>query len=371
MYVYQNFSQVIELISVNSFVEVKNDMNHQHLDVFTGSFFYLLQSLMEQFFNRFNSLFCMKILVTGADGFIGSHLCDALLKTNHEIIAVSRNFHKFINGKYDFSKIFLHKVDVTNFSELSKIIIENKPEVIIHLAGGTSHKKSFENPMYDIDVNLKSTLCILETIRKSELNCKFILGSTFIVVGKPETLPINETVKCNPTTVYGTTRLASEHLCKVYQNVYDLDVMSFRITNAFGPREQYLTPTKNALNYLIYQAYLKKDVTIYNNGQFFRDIIFVTDVISALQTILEKGKSGNLYWVSSYKKTWFYEIAQRLEELTNCKIKYVEPPSYTSKVDVGNFLVDNSKLKSLGWDLKIPVKDGIKQTLDYFKQNSL
>ncbi|EPA05245.1 NAD-dependent epimerase/dehydratase family protein [Candidatus Nitrosarchaeum limnium] len=269
------------------------------------------------------------------------------------------------------AKIHLCKVDVTDFSELSKIIIANKPDIIIHLAGETSHKKSFENPMYDVDVNLKSTLCILETIRTSKLNCKFILGSTFIVVGKPDTLPINETINCNPTTVYGTTRLASEHLCKIYQNVYDLDTLSFRITNAFGPREQYLTPTKNALNYLIYQAYCGKDVTIYNNGQFFRDIIFVTDVVSALQTIMERGKPGNLYWISSYKKTWFYEIAQWLEELTNCKIKYVDPPSYTSKVDVGNFLVDNSKLKSLGWDLKISVKDGIKYTLDYFKQNSL
>lgn len=313
----------------------------------------------------------MKVLVTGADGFIGSHLCDMLLKNNHDIIAVSRNFKKITNEKYDFAKIHPYKVDVTNFSDLTKTIIENKPEIIIHLAGETSHKKSFENPMYDVDVNLKSTLCILETIQKSKLNCKFILGSTFIVVGKPDFLPINETVNCNPTTVYGTTRLASEHLCKVYQNVYDLDIMSFRITNAFGPREQYLTPTKNALNYLIYQAYIGKDVTIYNNGKFFRDVIFVTDVISALQTIIENGKSGNLYWISSGNKTWFYEIAQWLEELTNCKIKYVDPPSYTNKVDVGNFVVDNSKLKSLDWNLKISVKEGIKQTLDYFKQNSL
>lgn len=313
----------------------------------------------------------MKVLVTGADGFIGSHLCDMLLKNNHDIIAVSRNFKKITNEKYDFSRIHPHKVDVTNFSDLTKTIVENKPDIIIHLAGETSHKKSFENPMYDVDVNLKSTLCILETIQKSKLNCKFILGSTFIVVGKPDSLPINETVNCNPTTVYGTTRLASEHLCKVYQNVYDLDIMSFRITNAFGPREQYLTSTKNALNYLIYQAYVGKDVTIYNNGKFFRDIIFVTDVISALQAIIENGKSGNLYWISSGNKTWFYEIAQWLEELTNCKIKYVDPPSYTNKVDVGNFVVDNSKLKSLDWNLKISVKEGIKQTLDYFKQNSL
>jgi len=313
----------------------------------------------------------MKILVTGADGFIGSHLCDALLKENHEIIAVSRNFKKLSNSNSKYRNIQLNQIDVTDFSNLSKIITQSKPEIIIHLAGETSHKQSFENPMYDVDVNTKSTLCILETIKKLELNCRFILGSTFIVVGKPETLPVNESSNCNPSTIYGINRLTSENYCKVYHNVYDVDAISFRLTNVFGPREQYLTPSKNALNYLIYQAYKKKDVTIYDKGNFFRDVIFITDVISAIKKIMKKGKSGNLYWISSGTKTWFYEIAEWLKELTDGKIKYIESPSYTKKVDVGNFVVDNSKLKSLNWNLNTSVKDGIKQTLDYFESNSL
>ncbi len=313
----------------------------------------------------------MKVLITGADGFIGSHICEALLKEKHEIIAISRNFNQLPNLITNFDKIDLNQIDITDFSSLAKIITEHEPNLIIHLAGETSHKKSFENPMYDVDVNAKSTLCILETIRKSNLNTRFILGSTFIVVGKPETLPVNESTSCNPSTIYGINRLASENFCKVYHNVYDLDAISFRITNAFGPREQYITPTKNALNYLIYQAYKGNDVTIYNEGNFFRDVIFVSDVISGIQAIIKNGMSGNLYWISSARKTWFYEIGKLLEELTTGKIKYVESPSYTNKVDVGNFVVDNSKLQSIGWNLETSVKDGIKKTLDYFKLNSL
>tara|TARA_B110000263_G_scaffold61507_1_gene52864 strand:- start:162 stop:1103 length:942 start_codon:yes stop_codon:yes gene_type:complete len=313
----------------------------------------------------------MKVLVTGADGFIGSHLCICLLKENHEIIAISRNFTQLPKLISNLDKIDFNQIDVTDFSSLSKIIIKHKPNMIIHLAGETSHKQSFENPMYDVDVNTKSTLCILETIRQSKLKTRFILGSTFIVVGKPETLPVNEDTPCNPSTVYGINRLSSEYFCKVYHNMYDIDAISFRITNAFGPREQYLTPTKNALNYLIYQAYKGKDVTIYDEGKFFRDIIFVNDVISGIQTIMKNGISGNLYWISSGKKTWFYEIGKLLEELTSGKVKYVESPSYNNKVDVGNFVVNNSKLQSIGWKLEIPVKDGIKQTLNYFKSNSL
>ena len=313
----------------------------------------------------------MKVLVTGADRFIGSHLCQFLLKENHEIIAISRNFKQLPRLISNLDKIDFNQIDVTDFSSLSKIIIKHKPNIIIHLAGETSHKQSFENPMYDVDVNTKSTLCILETIRQSKLKTRFILGSTFIVVGKPETLPVNEDTPCNPSTVYGINRLSSEYFCKVYNNVYDVDAISFRITNAFGPREQYLTPTKNALNFLIYQAYKGKDITIYDEGKFFRDIIFVNDVISGINTIIKNGVSGNLYWISSSKKTWFYEIGKLLEELTTGKVKYVESPSYNNKVDVGNFVVDNSKLQSIGWKIEISVKDGIKETLDYFKSNSL
>jgi len=313
----------------------------------------------------------MKVLVTGADGFIGSHLCQFLLKENHEIIAISRNFKQLPNLISNSDKIDFNQVDVTDFSSLSKIIIKHKPNIIIHLAGETSHKQSFENPMYDVDVNTKSTLCILETIRQSKLKTRFILGSTFIVVGKPETLPVTEDTDCNPSTVYGINRLASEYFSKVYHNMYDIDAISFRITNAFGPREKYLTPTKNALNYLIYQAYKGKDVTIYDEGKFFRDVIFVNDVISGINTIIKNGESGNLYWISSSKKTWFYEIGKLLEELTTGRVKYVESPSYNNKVDVGNFVVDNSKLQSIGWKIETSVKDGIKETLDYFKSNSL
>jgi UDP-glucose 4-epimerase len=312
----------------------------------------------------------VKILITGGSGFIGSHLCDELLKDNHEIIVITKSKTKSDNIKHILNKIKLEYVDVTNFDYLEKMIEEFKPDIIFHLAGETSHKKSFDNPLYDVDVNSKSTLCMLEKIRNLNLKCRFILGSTFIVIGKPEKLPIDEETPTNPTTIYGANRLASENYCKIYHNVYGLDTVIFRITNSFGPREQYLTPTKNAVNFLIYQAFKDQEVNIYHEGKFFRDLIYVSDVISGLKAIMEKGKSGNLYWIASGKKTWFYELGDLLKELTNCNVKYTTPPSYTQKVDVGNFEVDNSKLKSLGWDVKISVKEGIGKTLEFLKNNS-
>ena len=88
------------------------------------------------------------------------------------------------------------------------------------------------------------------------------------------------------------------------------------------------------------------------------------------RSIISKGKSGELYWIGSGEKTWFYQLGQWLEELTSAKVQYIQSPNYTKKVDVGNFVVDNSKLKSLGWEKKITVKDGIKKLLEFMEKNN-
>ena len=309
-------------------------------------------------------------MITGGMGFIGSHLSEELLIEKHNLVILTKSFFKKQNITNISKKIKVEKIDVTDFKKLGKSIQKNKPDVIIHLAGQTSHLQSFENPLKDIDSNAKSTLFILEEIRKKKLKCRFILGSTFVVIGRPQKLPVDERTPCWPTMIYGVNRLASEHYCKIYHEVYGLDTLTFRITNSFGPREQVVS-TKNAVNFLIHEAFLGKTVTIFKKGNFFRDIIYVSDVISGIKTIMKKGKSGELYWISSGKKIWFYELGKILEKLTDAKVKFVKEPNYTKKVDVGNFVVDNSKLRALGWKPKINLNQGIKETLEYFKSEKI
>tara|TARA_Y100000310_G_scaffold67029_1_gene62344 strand:- start:1949 stop:2881 length:933 start_codon:yes stop_codon:yes gene_type:complete len=310
----------------------------------------------------------LKLLITGGLGFVGSHLVDSLVKKNHKIKILTKTLLKKKNIKKSAKKIQIEKIDLINFQQLGRIIEKFKPDVIIHLAGNASHAKSFENPLKDIDSNAKTTLFMLEKIRKLGTPCKFILGSTFIVIGKPKKLPVNENTPCNPTTVYGTNRLSSEYFCKIYHEVYGLHTNIFRITNSYGPREQII-PKKNAVNFLIHKSFKKEEISIYNQGKFFRDFIYIDDVISGINAILKKGKPGELYWISSGKRTWFYEFGNILEKTTGCKVKYSETPVYTKKVDVGNFVVSNSKLRKLGWSPKISVDVGVKKTLKFFQSN--
>ena len=306
-------------------------------------------------------------MITGGLGFVGSHLAEEFSKNGHNITILSRSLKKKSNIQPK-KKIKIEKINVTNFKQLSNSIDKNKPDLIIHLAGETSHSKSFENPIDDIDSNSKSTLFILEKIKKMKRKCAFVLGSTFIVVGKPNKLPVTEDTPCNPTTIYGTNRLTSEFYCKIYHNVYGINTKIFRITNSFGPKEQTI-PTKNAVNYLIHEAFNGNNITIFNQGKIFRDLIYITDVISGIKTIITKGKPGELYWISSSKKTWFYQLGNLLEKMTNSKVTYVETPTYTKKVDVGNFVVSNKKLRKLGWTPKIDLKTGIQNTIEYFESS--
>ena len=295
---------------------------------------------------------------------MGSHLAESLVNKKNKLLLISKSNAKKANIDTIQSKIIHKKANITNFPKIGKIIDDFKPDMIIHLAGQTSHSQSFEQPLADVDSNAKSTLFLLEKIRKTNPKCKFILGSTFIVIGRPKKLPVDENTPCNPTTIYGTNRLASESYCKIYHEVYGLDIKVFRITNSYGPREQTIK-NKNAVNFLIYKAHKNEEITIFHKGKFFRDLIFISDVISGIRFIIEKGKPGNLYWISSGQKMWFDKFGNILHELTNSPVKYVATPTYTKKVDVGNFVVDNSKLRSLGWRPKTSLRKGVQMTLDY------
>ncbi len=311
----------------------------------------------------------MKIIITGGLGFVGSHLAEKLLKKNCVVI-LTKSLSKINNVRGFKNNLIIEKVNLNNFSKMEKVLKKHKADIIIHLAGITSHSQSFDSPLLDIDSNSKSTLFLLEYIRHYNPKCNLILGSTFIVVGRPKKLPVNENTPCIPTTIYGTNRLSSEYFCKIYHQVYGLNTKIFRITNAYGPREQHINK-KNAVNHLIYKAFKGEEITIFEKGKFFRDFIYISDVILAIQKIITKGKPGNLYWISSNTKTWFYNFGKILENLTKTKLKFVKTPTYTKKVDVGNFVVDNSKLRSLGWKPKVNLEQGIKETLEYFQSQKI
>ena len=307
------------------------------------------------------------ILITGGMGFVGSHLCESYVKDGEEVVIISKSMNKLKNIEGFKNKITLEVGDVTDFHWLENVVLKYKPDLIFHLAGQLTSYESFDNPLYDVDVNSKSTLVILEAIRKMKNGCRFVLGSTFWVLGKPEKLPVNEDTPCEPLNVYAADRLASEHHCRIYHEVHDTDAVVMRLTNTFGTREQYDNPKKAAINYLIYKGYIGEDIPIYASGKFFRDIIYVSDVVAAARTIASKGKAGECYFVGTNNATWFYDLGRWIEERTKGKVVYVNSPDFHKRINVGSILIDNSKLRGLGWNWSVSVSEGIERTLEYYR----
>lgn len=307
------------------------------------------------------------ILITGGMGFLGSNLAESLVNQGHQVLLVTRSRRKWQNIEDFANKVQMDYGDVTDVDWIRDSVLRHQPDVIFHFAGQLTSYESFENPLYDVDVNNKSTLAILEALQQLKKPCRFILGSTLWVVGHPDKLPVNEETPCQPRNIYAVNRLASEHYCKIYNDVYGLDTVIMRLTNTFGIREQHDNPKKAALNYLLYQGYKGQDIPIYEAGQVFKDYIYISDAISAAKTIMEKGKAGELYFVGTGVKTWFYDIGRWIEELTPGKVVYVEPPDFHQRIDIGNIVVDNRKLLKLGWTWKVSVREGLERTLKYYK----
>lgn len=311
------------------------------------------------------------VMITGGLGFVGSNLAEALVNSGHNVVLLSRSDSKLKNIEGFKGRVAIEHGDITDFGWLEGVVLKHKPDVIFHLAGQLTSYESFERPLYDVEVNAKSTIVILESIRKLGKPCRFILGSTFWVVGKPEKNPVNEDTPAAPLNIYAANRFASENYCKIYNKVYGLDTVIMRLTNTFGAKEQHDNKKKAALNYLVYKAYNGEDITIYDGGEFFRDYIYVSDVVSAAIVIMEKGVAGECYFVGTGVKTWFHDIGKWLEEMTPGKVIYIDAPDYHKRIDVGSIVVDNRKIKSLGWDWTVSVKEGIKKILDYYKSASL
>jgi UDP-glucose 4-epimerase len=311
------------------------------------------------------------VLITGGLGFVGSNLAEDLLEKGFQVILLSRSDRKLKNVASFVSRVKLEYGDVTDFNWLTETVLKHEPDVIFHFAGQLTSYESFEKPLYDVDANSKSTIVLLEAVRKLKAPCRFILGSTFWVVGRTKGDPVNEETPCNPLNIYAANRLASEHYCKIYNEVYDMDSLVMRLSNTFGIKEQHDNLKKAALNGLIYKGYKGQTVPIYEEGKFFRDYIYISDIVSAAEIIMEKGKAGDCYFAGSGVKTWFYEVGRWLEELTKGKVVYVKSPDYHKRINVGNIVVDNSKIRTLGWNWQVSVKEGIKKILEYYKETGV
>jgi UDP-glucose 4-epimerase len=249
----------------------------------------------------------MKIIVTGGAGFVGSHLVELLVEKNHYPIIVDNlnsglysNIKKFVDSK----KADFVKCDIRNFKKIMEL---PKVDAVMHLAAIASVVESIDNPIFVNDVNVSGTLNVLEFCRKKNIK-KFVFTSSAAVYGDYGK-KITEVSPTVPTTVYGSTKLTGEQYCKIYSNLFGINITALRPFNIYGPRQN--DSYAGVISKFMDRLNENKSPIIFGNGKQTRDFIHVDDVARAFYLALKyKKKTFDVFNLATGKSTSINKLSK-------------------------------------------------------------
>jgi UDP-glucose 4-epimerase len=298
-----------------------------------------------------------KVLVTGAAGFIGSHMCDLLLsKKKYHVFALD-------NLSGGNLKNINHLKNNKNFKFIKKDLLSNyqnkyflNVDYVIHFAGIGDIVPSIENPKKYILNNFNATLNLLNNLNFSRIK-KFVYAASSSCYGITKT-PTNENQKINPIYPYALSKYLGEQICMHWHKVYDAKINSIRIFNAYGIRSRTNGAYGAVMGTFLRQIISKKELTIVGNGKQKRDFIYVTDLVNAFYKAMISKHNGKV-WNAGYGKP---RSINNLVKLLNYSKKIYIPNRPGEPVET---FADISKIKKdLNWKPKISLEKGIKFLLN-------
>jgi|SRR3989344_584671 len=311
------------------------------------------------------------VLVTGAEGFIGSHLVEKLLSLGANVTAMVKNNFKedvgFLSSipMNEENKINICMADLNDYDAV-KEITKNK-DVIFHLGAEISIPYSYKHPRTFVNTNINGTLNVLMAA-KEHLVKRIVIMSTSEVYGTPDTVPIKETHTLKGQSPYSATKIAAEKLAESFHLSYGLPIVIVRPFNTYGPRQssRAIIPT------LITQA-LFKDKILVGNTKPTRDFNFVEDIAEGLVKVCEKDELiGEVINIGTGKEISIGELAEKIIKLTGSRaaIETENLRLRPEKSEIMRLCADNSKMRDkTGWTPKTDFETGLKKTIDWIKEN--
>lgn len=313
------------------------------------------------------------VLITGGLGFIGSNLAHRLVDLGANTTIHTHTLDKLRNVREIKEKLHIVKGDVRDFNSVKECV--KGQDYVFHLAAQTSNLVSMENPFLDVDVNCKGTLNVLEACRKFNKDAKVVFSGTTGQAGRVKTIPVDESLQDNPTSIYDANKLVAEKYCSIYYHSYGIPTTTLRFATLFGERQQVKTGRVGVVNFFIKKAMLGETITIFGKGDWLRDYVYIGNVVEALTISAQSSKTnGEFYVVGTGRGTKFVDMVKQLvktvKEVTGKEAKYVFVPfpEDWKRVDVGDFIADYSKLsKATGWYPRISFEEGLRRTVLFYK----
>lgn len=230
---------------------------------------------------------------------------------------------------------------------------------VIYFISTTHNYHVFDDLQKDVDVNLKVLLEVLSHIKKDS-GCVFNFISSWFVYGDTK-LPASESSECHPKGFYSITKRAAEQLLISYCDTFNIPYRILRLCNVYGPGDKGTSKQKNALQFLIEKLKANEVIQLYHEGHFYRDYMHVSDVARAIDLILNKAPTNEIYNIGTGDKIVFRDVIMLAKEIlhSKSKIESIEPPNFHKVVQVKDFYMDTTKLKKLGFKPEITLKEGI------------
>jgi UDP-glucose 4-epimerase len=310
----------------------------------------------------------MRILVTGGAGFIGSHIVDQYIAAGHDV-AVVDNLWGEGGGKMTNlnSRARFYQVDITDEAALTAAFDEIRPEIVSHQAAQHSVSISTKNPQLDARVNVLGLLNVLTNCTRVGTK-KILFASSGATYGTPTRLPIDEEVAQRPESPYGITKLVTEYYLRYWQEANGLKYTVLRYGNVYGPRQD---PNGEAGVIAIFARHFLKHepVRIDWDGEQQKDYVYVEDVARAGLFALNRG-DNEIFCIGTGQGTSVNQIYKTLEELTGYTPQITCAPKrpgdiYRSYFDCGK------AARILGWQPQVSLQEGIKATVEFFKQQQV
>lgn len=312
----------------------------------------------------------MHILVCGGAGFIGSAFIRNYLNNNPDskiinldVLTIGSNLENLKDIENNPNYKFI-KDDIRNESVIDGLVKD--ADVVVNFAAESHVDRSIANPKPFLETNILGTYFILEAIRKHDK--QFIHVSTDEVYGDAQgRSSFNEDSQINPSNPYAATKAAADHLVASYYRTYGINCITTRCTNNFGP---FQFPEK-LIPKTIIRSIKNLKVPLYGDGTQIRSWIYVDDHVQAIESLISKGKPGQVYNITAYEEITNKTIVEKILDIlgkSHDMIEYVnDRPGHDKR-----YSIDCSKIEDqIGWRPRYEFDDALKQTVNWYLQNQL
>ena len=298
-----------------------------------------------------------KALVTGGAGFIGSHLAGRLIREGWSVSIIdnlSTGFKENVPVGAEFTLLDISKEDFID--KLSKV----KYDAVFHLAAQSSGEISFDDPLYDLNTNCRSTVALLDWCLKNGIK-RFVYTSSMSIYGDQDLQPVREDAKPRPKSFYGVGKMASEDYVNIYSKI-GINTTSLRLFNVYGPGQNMANMRQGMVSIYMAQIAKGEEVLVKGSGDRYRDLIYIDDVIDAYMSCIDNQKTfGNVYNVGTGIKTTVKDLLRaELIAFGQDPSRYPVTFSGSTAGDTFGIFADIKAIRNdFRWEPKVSLGDGL------------